>query len=87
MPKYENENPLSKLHEEEPYFFIRAQDQLSVDAVRAYAELLEQRASDLSVTDAMRSRNLAHQAFEVGKFAEEFLRWQELNPALVKLPD
>ncbi len=87
MPKYDEENPLAKLHDGEPYFFIRTQDRLSVSAVMAYAELLELAASDTITTDSVKSRNLAHQAYEVGKFAEEFQLWQELNPTLVKLPD
>jgi hypothetical protein len=36
--KYENTNPLEKLHAGEPYFFLRAQDMHSTYAVRQYAE-------------------------------------------------
>lgn len=39
MWKYQNVNPLAKLRPHEPYFFLRAQDQLSPEAVSAYADL------------------------------------------------
>ena len=32
--KYTGKNPLEKLHDGEPYFFLRAQDRLAPDAVR-----------------------------------------------------
>lgn len=61
MAKYQNVNPLTKVHEDEPWFFIRAQDKLSVEAVMAYSQLLN-KASNRSiangdiVTGELRSR-------------------------------
>lgn len=72
--KYDNQNPLEKLHHGEPYFFIRAQDKLSVYAIRWYAENLQYHG-DLAGRD------------EVRALADMFAEWQAKHPNLVKLPD
>jgi len=71
--KYENINPLSKLHDGEPYFFLRAQDMHSSFAVRQYAEAV-------GVLDAKAKA-------ECIAFAERMEAWQSANPDKVKQPD
>lgn len=73
MAKYEYINPLTKLHEGEPFFFLRAQDLLSTHAVRQYAEAV-------AVTDPVGAQ-------ECREFADRMEKWQDENPTLVKLPD
>lgn len=43
-PKYGEGEPTAKLRPNEPYFFLRAQDALSIAALRAYAGELRQQA-------------------------------------------
>ena len=71
--KYENTNPLSKLHKGEPYFFLRAQDMHSSFAVRQYADAV-------GVLDAKAKS-------ECIAFAERMEAWQDANPDKVKQPD
>jgi plasmid maintenance system antidote protein VapI len=92
--KYANENPLLRLHKGEPYFFIRAQDRLSVQAVRQYAVLLQQlsewveRDKNLTEEEAINlASSLDEQADEVAHFAAQFSDWQKENPDKVKYPD
>lgn len=74
VTKYLNENPFEKLHAGEPWFFLRAQDKLSIQALQEYKHLLYveglDEASD-SIWDLM----------------QEFAKWQKKNPDKVKLPD
>lgn len=93
-PKYSDVNPFSKLHPGEPWFFLRAQDQLSVAAVKQYAVLLQNVADqvsegeNLSEEEAMKlSLSLEDQAAQVAEFAMQFREWQIANPDKVKLPD
>jgi hypothetical protein len=87
-PKYEGINPLDRLHPGEPYFFIRAQDKLSVEAVRHYSHLLEEESRKaLGRGEDELSYSLNRQAIEVINFAHKFLDWQEENEGLVKYPD
>jgi len=72
--KYENTNPLSKLHDGEPYFFLRAQDKIAPKAVRKYAKLLW-----------MNGDQTGHD--ECRAFAERMEVWQKENPDKVKMPD
>jgi hypothetical protein len=72
--KYENENPLQKLHEGEPYFFLRSQDIHAPEAVRAYAEFLCD-SGDI------------YGGNECYKFANRMERWQDENRDKVKNPD
>jgi len=73
MSKYENINPIEKLHAGEPYFFLRAQDMHSSYAVRHYAEAV-------GVLDPKaRAEFLA--------FAARMETWQNENPDKVKQPD
>ena len=87
-PKYQDVNPLERLHPGEPYFFIRAQDKLSVDAVRHYSHLLaEESMKALGRGEDELAYSLNIQSNEVIGFAHKFLDWQEEHPEKVKLPD
>ena len=72
--KYDGKNPLEKLHDGEPYFFLRAQDRLAPDAVREYSSQL-MRNGDYDGAD------------ECMKVAIRMLKWQGKNPATVKMQD
>lgn len=86
--KYEGSNPLAKLHLDEPYFFIRAQDALAVKAVLAYANLLGAASvNHAEKIDFQTAKRLIHQELEVKSIAQAIEDWQALNPQLVKLPD
>ena len=86
--KYAGINPLQRLHEGEPYFFIRAQDKLSVLAVIEYSHLLRHESVNASLRgDHDLSDSLSKQADEVLEFARMFKDWQENNSDLVKYPD
>lgn len=74
MSKYSNTNPLEKLHEGEPFFFLRAQDKLAPAIVLAYAEALEMCGD-------------AQGSMECSEIAEQMINWQEANPDKIKLPD
>jgi hypothetical protein len=88
VPKYQDENPLNRLHECEPYFFIRAQDKLSVDAVTEYSYLLRREANRAMVRNEYDlSDSLSEQADEVLEYAQNFAEWQRENNDLVKYPD
>lgn len=83
--KYDNVNPIEKLHEGEIYFFLRAQDKLAPKAVQAYAhELIK--ASDME-EDPHRRNDLYKQAIECMSMAARMLDWQLDHKDLVKLPD
>jgi hypothetical protein len=87
-PKYEGINPLDRLHPGEPYFFIRAQDKLSVEAVRHYSHLLQEEANKAAGREEDElGESLQLQSIEVIHFAHKFLDWQEEHPDKVKLPD
>ena len=88
QPKYTNVNPLERLHPGEPYFFIRAQDRLSVEAVFAYSRLLHVEADKAIARGEIElSHTLMEQCADVANFAHKFLDWQEENRDKVKLPD
>jgi hypothetical protein len=87
-PKYQGINPLERLQINEPWFFIRGQDLLSVDAVTEYSYLLRREANRASVREEYDlSDSLAKQADEVLEYAEKFKDWQRENNDLVKFPD
>jgi hypothetical protein len=87
-PKYADENPLSRLNPGEPFFFIRGQDKLSVDAVVEYSHLLRRESNKAVLRkDYDLSDSLDKQAKEVLAYAEKFMDWQEENSDLVKFPD
>lgn len=73
MAKYENTNPLEKLHAGEPYFFLRAQDIHAPYAVHEYARAV-------SVMDPKSGE-------ECHAFALRMEQWQDENPDKVKQPD
>ena len=88
IPKYKDENPLERLNPGEPYFFIRAKDRLSVDAVIEYSHLLRREANKASARNEFDlSDSLNQQAKEVLEFAQNFVDWQHENSDLVKYPD
>ena len=87
-PKYAGQNPLTRLHPDEPYFFIRAQDRLSTAAVIEYSHLLRHESLNASLRGAYDlSDSLIKQADEVLAYAQKFKDWQRENPDKVKLPD
>ncbi len=72
--KYLNSNPLDKLHDGEPYFFVRAADELALPSLLAYIDqLLNEGDND--------------GADEVDKIVGAFYKWRKENPTLVKKPD
>ena len=86
--KYAGINPLERLHPNEPWFFIRAQDRLSVAAVIEYSHLLRHESVNSSLRgDNELSDSLNKQADEVLAYAQDFKDWQEENSDLVKYPD
>lgn len=72
--KYENQNPIEKLHPEEPYFFLRSQDIYAPKAIRTYAGFLY-------INDDIKGYE------ECLKFADRMEQWQKDNPDKVKKPD
>jgi hypothetical protein len=86
--KYYGINPLEKLHPDEPFFFIRAQDKLSVSAVLGYSELLQREADKAYQSGDIRLwESLSDQAAQVANYSRQFLEWQIVHPEFVKLPD
>ena len=86
--KYEGINPLEKLGIDEPFFMIRGQDRLSVQAVTAYSHLLQVESDKATVRgEEELAKSLQEQSLEVVEFAHRFLDWQEANPDKVKFPD
>jgi hypothetical protein len=87
-PKYQDENPLERLHPNEPFFFVRAQDLLSFDTVAEYAHLLT-KAAGQAMRDGKQdlAQSLGEQAAQVSIYALEFLDWQKSNPDKVHYPD
>lgn len=73
--KYGLSDPLAKLHPNEPYFFIRAQDSTATETIEFYADELEERGLK---THAAQLREEVVKAFE---------DWQIKNADKVKLPD
>ena len=87
-PKYQGINPLERLHPNEPWFFIRAQDRLSTAAVIEYSHLLRHESVNASLRgDHDLSDSLSKQADEVLEFSQRFKDWQRSNSDLVKYPD
>ena len=87
-PKYQDVNPLTKLHPGEPFFFIRAQDKLSVEAVSAYSYILQREANKAVLRgETVLAQTLQRDVNDVICCAHRFLNWQEENPDKVKLPD
>ena len=86
--KYQGTNPLTRLHPDEPWFFIRAQDRLSTAAVIEYSHLLRHESVNASLRgDHDLSDSLSKQADEVLEFSQRFKDWQRNNSDLVKYPD
>lgn len=88
--KYEGKNPFDKLRPGEPYFFIRAQDKFSLDALIGYRDALRTEADSVATQndqefDAYKEK--MKQAISISIIIKAFMDWQEDNPALVKVPD
>jgi len=85
--KYDKVNPFSKLHEGEPWFFIRAQDRLASEAVQAYADLLK-RESDKAYRDGDEelSKRLLKQSLGIYHVIDAISDWQADHADLVKTP-
>lgn len=87
-PKYQDENPLLRLHKGEPFFFLRAQDRLSVETIMEYSRLLERESwKARGEGNEVLARSLSDQSTEVAIYAHKFLDWQQEHPDKVKLPD
>lgn len=86
--KYAGKNPLEKLRDGEPYFFIRAQDKVAGEAVAAYADLIK-RESEKAQADGNLglADNLLKQSLGAMSVAHRILDWQMDHPEFVKLPD
>ena len=75
---YATVNPIKELHPGEPFFFIRAQDKLSVDAVVNYGQLLQREANKAAIAgDNDLHKTLCEQSAEVMLYAHTFMDWQE----------
>lgn len=86
--KYQGTNPLTRLHPDEPWFFIRGQDRLSTAAVIEYSHLLRYASTNAALgNDQDLSYSLKKQADEVLSYAQRFKCWQLENPDKVKYPD
>jgi len=72
--KYKDTNPFLKLHPDEPWFFIRAQDAFAPASVRSYASML-------SASGDMKGSK------ECFAIADKMTEWQKANPDKVKRPD
>ena len=72
--KYQGINPFDKLHDGEPWFFLRAQDKHSLPMLRVYASLLSNDGDK-------------HGCKSIFNLIEEFEEWQKLHPDKIKTPD
>ena len=72
--KYQDVNPLEKLHPGEPFFFIRAQDIHSPAIIGVYASMLNTNGDKLG-------------SLQVDALRESVTTWQRANQHLVKHPD
>jgi len=87
-PRYEQATQFMNLHPEEPWFYLRAQDKLSVEIVMEYSRLLERESwKARGLGDEILARSLSDQSTQVAQSAHKFMDWQEENPDKVKLPD
>jgi hypothetical protein len=86
--RYEKVTQFMNLHPGEPWFYLRAQDKLSVEIVMEYSRLLEGESwKARGRGDEALARSLSDQSTQVAQAAHKFLDWQEDNPDKVKLPD
>jgi hypothetical protein len=101
--KYRDVNPMDKLHEDEPFFFLRAQDITAPGAVEAYGQHLKNMAQTMRLQveiaqegDADEDRYalimeqvelLERQSLDCYTCAEAMRIWQHRNPDLIKVPD
>jgi hypothetical protein len=87
-PRYEQVTQFMNLHPQEPWFYLRAQDKLSVEIVMEYSRLLERESwKARGEGDEVLARSLSDQSTQVAQAAHKFMDWQEENPDKVKLPD
>lgn len=86
--KYKGVNPLTKLRDGEPYFFLRAQDKLSGETLSAYADLLKRESEKAYQRGEEEvSNRLLKQSLGIFNVCEIFSNWQDENRQFVKLPD
>lgn len=83
-----------RLHPEEPWFTLRAQDILAPLAVQQYANFLRAAAAGLRLGDGVLTaedqavvERLQQQAHDAEGEAADMVLWQSQHPDLVKLPD
>jgi hypothetical protein len=83
-----------RLHPEEPWFTLRAQDILAPLAVQQYANFLRAAAAGLrhgddvfTGRDVSRANALQEHAQDAEAVAAEMVLWQTQHPDHVKLPD
>jgi hypothetical protein len=90
-PKYGEGDPRLGLRENEPYFFLRAQDLLSTEGLRGYAAALRYEARfPTEGSEAVNSDvavRLERQARDVDAILAHFEAWQKNHADVVKLPD
>jgi hypothetical protein len=86
--RYEQLTKLMNLNEGEPWFYLRAQDRLSVETLMEYSRLLERESwKARGEGNEVLARSLSDQSTEVAIYAHKFLDWQQEHPDKVKLPD
>lgn len=93
--KHQNDpDYLKTLPPDEPFFVLRAQYRLSVQAVMAYAEILHKVGENIAFNPDLTEEvavslalSLSDQATEVAEIAQSFEAWQKANPEKVKYPD
>ena len=68
--RFLSQDPSGKIHPEEPVFLIRAQDVVSGDAVRAWAELHERARGSLELARSAREHAAKMDAWPQKKLAD-----------------
>ena len=87
MTKYTWKPPV-ELQDDEPWFFIRGQDQYAINGVTGYAQGIQSAILDAEERgDEERLKGLRIIAAGVERVYENFRDWQEDNADLVKSPD
>ena len=68
--RFLSQDPTGKIHPDEPVFLIRAQDAVSGDAVRAWAELHERSGGDPQLARIAREHAVKMDAWPRKKLAD-----------------
>lgn len=86
--KYRDKDPRAGLLPDEPYFFLRARDRLSIDAVEAYKDALKQRSDELFAAQKYdEAAEVFKQARGIQVVLSKWLDWQDDNKQHMKFPD